>query len=116
MSTPGKKQITVWKGNTFKMKVRFKVDADTPFDLTGSEIVMTVVHSNGTLELSSNTSGITLTDPVNGEVDFVMTAEETREMSHIHPYVRYEIERRINGEQTTLLYGRVDLTGGNNVD
>lgn len=102
---PGQANIEVWKGNTLSRTFRFKVDETTPLDLTGSTLVFRALWSGGN-EIRKN---LTVATPVNGEAVLDLSVVETRSLPN-GAVAKYEIERRMGGAQTTLLYGTLVAT------
>lgn len=113
---PPSKNLMVWRGNTSEFAFRLKVDADTPFDLTGSTIVMSIVYKDGRVDLSSVDNKVLIADPSAGEFSVPISAELSRSIAPDNGQAQYEIERRIGDEQTTILYGVIRLEGGVNAD
>ncbi|QIG66712.1 DNA helicase loader protein [Rhizobium phage RHph_TM16] len=109
---PAKKTLTIWKGNTEAFSFRFKQDASTPFDLTGSRLVMTI-RADTPIVKDSDISGWTI-NAAAGEATVTLTAAETAAFTSQYVEPSYEIERFIGAEQKTLLYGPIEVTGGLN--
>jgi hypothetical protein len=101
---PGEKNLAVWKGNTFATTFRFKVDADTALDLTGSTLVFRAIWAGGEIRKTGPSSDIAVPTPANGEATLNLSVADTR-LIPSGAIAKYEIERRISGAQTTLLYG-----------
>ncbi|WP_420408715.1 hypothetical protein [Hoeflea sp.] len=112
-----KKALTIWVGNTNEFRFRLKQNAETPLDLTGSTIVMTIVHGGDQIVLSSAAEEISIDDPTSGEFVVPISVEQSRSVQPSPGAgIQYEIERRIDGKQTTIIYGSISLAGGNNAD
>lgn len=111
MAQPPTYDFPVWKGNTTPIRVRFKLEDETPIDLTGSTVVFRAAWgSSGAIRLVSGTdSEVDLTEAAEGEVTITLSASHTREIPKGR-IARYEIERRIDGVQTTLVYGFLNAT------
>lgn len=107
---PGQYNLDVWKGNTLSVTFGFKTDDTTPLDLTGSTLDFRAIWAGG--EIRKN---LTVATPANGEAVLALTVEETRELPD-GAIAKYEIERRIGGAQTTLVYGTIVATGWANAD
>ena len=86
------------RGNSFRRIFRFKDGAGDPVDLTGSVLVF--VAEAGAIRLIKSTAdgSLGMPDPV-GRLR-----------------ARYEIERRIEGEETTLVSGCITVMDGINDD
>ena len=112
---PVQKDMAVWVGNdkTFEFVLWADSERTTPFDLTGSEMVFLATWPGGSLRKSSSTGDVVL-DFVTGRVSIPITPAESRAMPP-GSRTRYEIERRIDGTETTLIYGTVVVSdwGGN---
>ena len=115
MSTPPQKSLSIWQGNDERFIFNLKDASGLPMDLTDSEIVLTVA-SIPDLRKSTNDvdSGLELTDAAAGQFMLTITHGETRNMPKGNN--SYEIERRLDGWQTTLLYGYFEVQGGLNDD
>jgi hypothetical protein len=111
---PVKKTLSVWKGNTEAFGFRFKNADGSPFDLTGSRLVLTI-RADSPITKDSDVSGWDI-DPANGEATVTLTAAETAALTDnlVQGGATYEIERFILSDQKTLLYGPITLAGGLN--
>lgn len=119
MSTPKNYLLKVWRGNTFKQDLIFYDVEDgvkTPTDLTGSDYILKIVLSDedATEVVKTIGDGITVDDPLTGKISLLLTANETR----LIPLgiSSYELEKHINGEEYTVLYGSLSASGGANDD
>ncbi|WP_293862511.1 hypothetical protein [uncultured Alsobacter sp.] len=114
---PARSDLDVWKGNTFARTFRLTTDDTTPLDLTGSVFVFRVVDSGAEIiRYESGTDDeLAVPTPANGEVNLLMPVAGTRTLPE-GSVARYELERRIGLEQTTLLYGLLVVTGWANDD
>ena len=101
---PGETNLSVRKGNTFQTTFRFKVGADTALDLTGSTLVFRAAWSGGEIRKTGPSSDFAIPTPTNGEATLTLTVAETRTIPN-GAIAKYEIERRVGSEQTTLLFG-----------
>ena len=115
---PPQRQLNVWQGNSFALDLRLATidgNTKTPVDLTGSEIVFRAVWTGGSVRKSStDNDGLEITDAEDGRIRLSLTVSETRALPLGE--VRYEIERRIGDEQTTILYGMLKTHGWANDD
>lgn len=109
MATPPNYDFVVWKGNTTPLHLRFKLEDETPIDLTGAEIVFRAAWgSAGSIRLTSESdAAVDMTSEADGEVTITLSASQTRDLPKGR-IARYEIERRLAGVQTTLLHGYLD--------
>jgi len=113
---PTKYDIDVWRGNTLSRTFRLKNADDSPVDLTGSEFVFRVVSASDELIRAESPSALlSVPTPANGEVLLALTPAETRLMSD-GKTARYELEQRSGAEQTTIIYGFLNVTGWANDD
>lgn len=114
---PARKTLSLWRGNSKTFMFRLKQSDDTPVDLTGAKVVMTIVHEGGRIIASSDTDSGMIDDPVSGEVTVKLSAAVTRTIcpSRIDG-VRYELEIQTADEQRTLLAGKIEIEGGDNGD
>lgn len=110
--------FTVRQGNTDRRTFVMLDDQSPaePIDLTGSTMIFRAVYplGAGVLKKSSADGDLTVR-ATDGEVDLVLTAAETRAFPAGRT-VRYELERRINGDEETLLSGYITVTEGLNDD
>jgi hypothetical protein len=104
------------QGNSYRV-----VGWQFPFDITGSEIVLTIKWPGGSIEKSTSDGGLAVEGTeINGVavpiVYWTPTVAESREIP-IGPVARYEIERRVpGGEQRTYVEGFVIGKSGVNND
>ena len=104
------------RGNSFRRIFRFKDGAGDPVDLTGSVLVF--VAEAGAIRLIKSTvdGSLGMPDPSIGEITLSLTPAETRQLPVGRLRARYEIERRIEGEETTLVSGCITVMDGINDD
>ncbi|MFO1151015.1 MAG: hypothetical protein U1E62_21785 [Alsobacter sp.] len=121
---PVQKDLSIWKGNSTPQVFRFKtrqLDGSLlPLDLTGSVLVFRAVwvDENGdpeSLRLESPNQALSVTDPAGGELVLQLGVANTR-LLPTGQKARYEIERRIAGEQRTLAYGTLKVSEWANDD
>lgn len=105
------------RGNTFAIQFRFKDGDGVAVDLAGSIMVFSIETSNGVLRKMSNTpySGCEITDEAGGEVSISLTPIETRTLT-LGRGTKYEVERWIGSEETTLIAGSATVVEGINND
>lgn len=104
------------RGNSFERTFRFK-DADgDPIDLTGSIIVFSVTSGSTVIRKSTSNNGLLMPTPSNGEVTLRLTPSETRQFAVGKLRNRYEIERQIGANETTLVWGCIVVSQGINDD
>lgn len=99
---------TLWRGNTFSETYSFKDESNVAFDLTGSELWFRAEWEGGAISKQ-----LTIATPANGQATLSLSAAETHRVGE---GTTYEIERRIGGVETTLLYGEITYQGGVNTD
>jgi len=104
------------RGNSFRRTFRFKDSNGVPVDLTGSVLVF-VTEAGATRLVKSTADGsLTMPNPSNGEITLTLTPAETRQLPVGRLKTRYEIERRIGTEETTLVSGCITVMDGINDD
>ena len=104
------------RGNSFRRTFRFKDAEGAPVDLTGS-VIMFVAEAGVVRIVKSTADGsLAMSDPASGEITLHLTPAETRLLPVGRLKVRYEIERRIGGEETTLVSGCIAVMDGINDD
>lgn len=106
---PANYDLTIWRGNDFSRTFRFK-DGASAFNLTGSTLIWRAAWSDGEFEQT-----LAVATPSNGEAVLSLTPAQTRALPEGRSS-SYEIERRIGGQETTLIYGAITVTGGVNDD
>lgn len=113
---PSKYDIDVWRGNTLSRTFRLKNPDGSLLDLTGSTFVFRAI--NGSAELlraESPTTELSVPTPANGEVVLALAPADTRLLPD-GKTARYELERRVGAEQTTILYGYLNVASWANDD
>lgn len=107
------------QGNTFRRSFAFKQANGDPVDLTGSTVVASVKYGPGRSDVLRKTTedgSLAMPTPANGEVELMLDPGETR-LLPAGRSAKYEIERKVSGgDQTTLLYGMIDVAKGWNDD
>ena len=117
MLLPAKYDLIFWTGNDLEFQFRAKQESGDPFDLTGSELVMTITHGQSQkISIQTGTPNLVITDAANGLFAVKISRDVTRQIRPRYPNVIYEIERRIDGIETTIINGNIVLLGGNNKD
>lgn len=110
------KTLRLWKGNTARFEFAFKDAEGAPVDLTGSEMVFRAAWGGGgTLRLTSAGGGILFASAAEGRIVINLTVAQTR-LIPTGSIARYELERRIDGTQTTLIWGAIEAGEGVNDD
>ena len=104
------------RGNTYERLLRFKDGDGNPIDLTGSEIVFISETVTSTIRKTTADGTLQMPSPATGEVKLKLTPEETRLFAVGKLRSRYEIERRIGGDEFTILSGCLIVVQGVNDD
>lgn len=104
------------RGNSFRRIVRFKDATGDPVDLTGSVVVFVADAGTTRFRKSTEDGSLSMPAPTSGEITLHLTPAETRLLPVGRLKVRYEIERRIGGEETTLVSGCIAVMDGINDD
>lgn len=113
---PAQQNINVWAGNTLRIGFAFKNADNSPFDLTGSKLVFRAVATTATIRKDSDDSGsgLEITDELGGEAELFLTVAETRSLATGAAgnvaKVKFELERWISVDQTSLIYGELLVT------
>ena len=104
------------RGNSFRRVFRFR-DADGDLvDLTGSVLVFVAEAGTARVRKSTEDGTLAMPDPAVGEVTLNLTPAETRLFPVGRLRARYEIERRVGDEETTLVSGFLAVMDGINDD
>lgn len=99
--------------------------AETPFDMTGQEVVFRVRQGVTEILRKTTASGITLTEGtdasgaasgVNNLITVPITVADSRTLEAAGTGLTYDLERRQAGNQRTLLAGNVFVEPGANDD
>ena len=104
------------RGNSFRRTFRFKDGGGDPLDLTGSVMTFVAAGDGATIRRSTGDGSLLMPDPASGEVMLYLTPAETRLLPVGRLKTRYEIERRIGTEETTLVSGCITVMDGINDD
>jgi len=104
------------RGNSFRRTFRFRDAAGDLVDLTGSVLVFMAEAGTARIRKSTEDGSLAMPDPAVGEVMLNLTPAETRLFPVGRLKARYEIERRIDGEETTLVSGCITVMDGINDD
>lgn len=100
---PSSRNFELWKGNTFSLGLRFSAGG-LALDLTGSELVFKAAWTDGALrKTTADDDGFDILSPQEGTARLSLSVAETRTLPTGE--VKFEIERRIAGEQKTFIYG-----------
>ena len=104
------------RGNSFRRTFRFRDGAGDLVDLTGSVLVFVAEAGSARLRKSTEDGSLAMPDPTAGEITLNLTPSETRQFPVGRLRARYEIERRVEGEETTLVSGCIAVMDGINDD
>lgn len=109
--------IDVWMGNTLSVVFQLDQDADgTPLPLTGSTFVFRVISGGAEiLRKASPSAELSVPTPSNGKVLLELSPADTR-LLPLGRIARYELERRVSTEETTMATGFLNVRGGLNDD
>jgi hypothetical protein len=106
--------LTGRQGNTLLATLRFKQSNGEVFDLTGSELVWRVTFPGGNYRKATEDDTAVMR-PLLGEMDLELTPTETRALP-VGSSTKFEVERRIDGKQFTLVNGTISIAEGTNDD
>lgn len=104
------------RGNSFRRTFRFKDAAGDLVNLTGSVLVFTAEAGTTRVRKSTDDGSLEMPDPSAGEITLNLTPSETRQFPVGRLRARYEIERRFDDEETTLVSGCITVMDGINDD
>jgi hypothetical protein len=104
------------RGNSYERLFRFKDGAGNPVDLTGAEIIFIAETTSSILRKTTANDSLQMPAPINGEVILKLSPAETRLLAVGRLRSRYEIERRIGGDEFTILSGCLIVVQGVNDD
>jgi len=104
------------RGNSFRRTFRFKDTGGDPIDLSGSALIFVAEAGSVRVRKSTEDGSLAMPDPAAGEITLNLAPAETRQFPVGRLRARYEIERRIEGEETTLVYGCITVMDGINDD
>ena len=108
--------IGLRRGNSFRRLFRFKDAEGSPVDLTGSTLIFSASAANVSIRKSTSDGTLLMPHPALGEITLHLTPAETRLLPVGRLRTRYEIERRIGDEETTLVSGCITVMDGINDD
>lgn len=124
MTTPARYNTDLWIGNHATFRWQFAVYTDdtetstTSYPLTGVAVYFTIFNGDTKLVEKSTTAGtVTVTG---NQASATLTPADTRIIGDavyedgVKP--TYEVEFRQAGIETTWLYGKLNLKGGDNAD
>jgi hypothetical protein len=110
--TPGKLNLTIYQGATFRRVVRLADDAGEAINLTGAvarmHIRATVDATDTLIELDDSNGRAVVTDAANGEITLMIADEDTGLLTDGGVY-DLEIEYS-NGTVDRVLYGKATLS------
>ena len=106
MPTAATYDIVIRQGNTLRRTFRFLNDDGTPVDLTGSVLRFRVELGSRTGNFIAKATPVQLLmpDPASGELTLTIPPVETAQIT-LGRTNRYEIERRVGSDETTILSG-----------
>lgn len=111
--TPGRLDITIYQGATFKRIIRLKNSAMAEIDLTGStarmQIRQAITDATPLIELTAANDRATITDAANGEITLWIADEDTAELDFFKGVYDLEIEYS-DGTVDRVLEGKVKLS------
>jgi len=125
---PGKLQLQMWRGNTETRLLRCVDGSGLPAPLDGGVVVFRcvrisdgqelmrkcLVHSDS-MSVTHQTLAMQTWGSISGVIALALSPSETRQLS-AGMSSRYEIELRLDSEETTLLAGELAGQGGDNDD
>jgi hypothetical protein len=109
------------QGNTFRRTFAFRQANGDAVDLTASTVVVSIKYGPGRNDIlrfttEDGTLAFTDADPETGSVVLVLDPDDTQRLPAGRA-TKYEVERQVtDGDQTTLLYGLIDVQKGWNDD
>lgn len=111
--TPGKLNLTIYQGATFKRVMRLKDSANAAIDLTGSTVRMhvraTMSDTTTIIELDEDNGRAVVSDAENGEITLLISDEDTALLDFTSGVYDLEIEYS-NGTVDRVLAGSVKLS------
>lgn len=111
--TPGKLNLTIYQGSTFKRILRLKDSNDAAIDLSGATARMhvraTLADTATLLELNETNGRAVVSDAVNGEVTLFVTATVTAALDFSKAVYDLEIQYS-DGTVDRVLQGGVTLS------
>jgi hypothetical protein len=110
------KVLTIRQGNTYPLDVRMKDEAGQVVDPAGSLFILTVAHGSTVTRWRSDDGTLTVLPLADGGwIKWRPTAAQTRALPLNTP-IDFDLERRIGGEQRTILAGAILVERGVNSD
>lgn len=104
---PGKLNLTVYKGSTYRYKIELLQANKTPLDLTGCSVAMQVRARPGLSELflDLTVAGyISITNPVAGEITLEIPADDSEAFDFVSGF--YDVKVTFsNGDEFRVLEG-----------
>lgn len=104
----GSRDIVIYKGDSYTHEVRIRNSSNVAIDITGRtyRVQMRKSKASSSVILSFSTS---ITNAANGVVQFSLSPEDTANIS-VGTYY-YDFEETNNGYVTTLMGGKMVITG-----
>jgi hypothetical protein len=87
-----------------------------PIDLSGSAFIFVAEVGAVRIRKTTEDGSLAMADPIEGEITLTLTPAEARHLPVGRLRARYEIEYRIDGEETTLVSGCITVMDGINDD
>ena len=91
------------RGNTCERLFRFKDGVGNPVDLTGSDIIFIAETATSIIRKTTADNSLQMPSPAMGRLPLNSHPAETRLFAVGRLRSRYEIERRIGGDEFTIL-------------
>ncbi len=111
--TPGKLNLTIYQGATFRRVVRLADDAGDAIDLTGATVRMHIraalLDTATLIELTEANGRALVTDAVDGEITLLISATDTALLTFTSGVYDLEIQY-LGGTVDRVLYGKVTLS------
>jgi hypothetical protein len=111
--TPGKLNLTIYQGATFRRIIRLTDSTNTAIDLSGATVRMhvraTLADTATLLELNETNGRAVVSDAVNGEVTLLVTATVTAALNFSKAVYDLEIQYS-DGTVDRVLQGGIMLS------
>lgn len=111
--TPGKLNLTIYQGSTFRRVIRLTDPNGDAIDLSGATARMqvreTIDDEDVLLELNEDNGRATITDAAGGEITLLVEADDTELLDFTTGVYDIEIEYA-DGSVDRVLYGKATLS------